>query len=407
MTEGLTAKQRDTVFRHWSSQMAQEGRDMAGLERVGARALQDRQVHADAPLQNMIRVALERLRAELRRETERDQRTLQATSPPKYQGDSLPLDAGSPHVAADCGPAMFSSPSLPSSAPAPPSPPPDPDQAEFSLAVERLGTALKAGDEDAARKAFADIRALHERRGDVVSAGYLEKCEQSVSSLRTQLIEHRRRVAALAAEAVAAAGRGDAPAVADLIRRLNAIHAAHPRLLDDAGYEQMRLDVAQANESREDQATTRKLMEREHAVAGEMRRLASAVFDFHAAVFGHPGSRAQFHHAAQVYLRAVRQTRLLDKDWLAEFVLEMGDVLANWNAPPPGAEEQIGRFLERLREALQRINTKMSDIQRQTRRSRRGRATRLLKLAAGLSGALGFVVGRVKAGQRRPPRGGI
>jgi hypothetical protein len=86
------------------------------------------------------------------------------------------------------------------------------------------------------------------------------------------------------------------------------------------------------------------------------------VFDFHAAVFGHPGSRAQFRRAARVYLRALRQTRLLGKDWLAEFVLELGDVLANWNAPPPGAEEQIDKFLERLRQALLRINAKLSEI---------------------------------------------
>jgi hypothetical protein len=367
MTEALTAKQRDTIFRHWSSQMAQEGRDMAGLERVGARALQDRQVHADAPLQNMIRFELDRLRAELKRETQRQVRVEQQsrTTPtpgPRYHGSPSPGDA-SASLTGDFGAAVVSFPSPASTAPAPASPVPDPDQAELSLAAERLGTALRGGDEDGAREACADIRALHERRGDVVSAGYLEKCEQSVSSLRTQLIEHHRRIAAIAAEAVARAQDGDAASVARLIRRLNAIHAAHPRLLDDAEYEQMRLDVAQASEVREDRATTRNLMDRQRAVAGEMKRLAGAVFEFHAAIFGRPTSRAEFRRVARVYLRVLRQTHLHEKNWLAEFVLELGDVLANWNVPPPGAEQQIDLFLERLRKALQRIHAKMSDIE--------------------------------------------
>ncbi len=80
---------------------------------------------------------------------------------------------------------------------------------------------------------------------------------------------------ALVAQAVAAARAGDAAGLADLIRRLNAIHAAHPRLLNDARIAQLRVDVAQANDGREDRVTTRKLMDRERAVAEEMKRLAS------------------------------------------------------------------------------------------------------------------------------------
>lgn len=340
---------------------------MAGLERVGARAMQDREVHADALLQNMLRTELERQGAELRRETQREVRREQqshtaTTSPPSYHGRPSPCGASSPPFATDYGGAEVTSPPRLASA-APPAAP-DPDQVAFGLAAEQLSVALKAGDGDAAQSAYEIIRVLHERRSEIVSAGYLAKCVQCVSSLLTQLAEHRRRVAALAAEAVAAARAGDAAALADFIRRLNAIHAAHPRLLDDAGLEQMRVDVAQANEGREDGATTRKLMDRERAVASEMKRLASAVSDFHRAVSSQPEDRAEFQQAARLYLRALRATRLHEKDWLAEFVLELGDMLANWNVPPPGAEQQIDRFLERVREALQRIHAKMSDIDR-------------------------------------------
>ncbi len=105
------------------------------------------------------------------------------------------------------------------------------------------------------------------------------------------------------------------------------------------------------------------------------------MFDFHAAVFGHPESRAEFRRAARVYLRGLRETRVHEKDWLAEFVLELGDVLAKWNVPPRGAEQQIDRFLERVRQALQGIHAKMSDIDSK----RDARAIREARIEPGIS----------------------
>ena len=93
-----------------------------------------------------------------------------------------------------------------------------------------------------------------------------------------------------------------------------------------------------------------------------MKRLARAVSDFHRAVFSHPESDAEFRRAARMYLHVLREIRLHEKDWLAEFVLELGDVLANWNVPPPGAKHQIDHFLDQVRAALKRIHAQMGQI---------------------------------------------
>jgi len=37
-------------------------------------------------------------------------------------------------------------------------------------------------------------------------------------------------------------------------------------------------------------------------------------------------------------------------------------VLARWNVPPRGAEQQIDRFLEKVRVSLRRIHAKMREI---------------------------------------------
>ena len=364
MSQDLSAKDRNTAYQQWCSLITREGRDLPSLERISARALQDHAVRADALLQGMIRAELERQRSELQRETQREQQSdVPATRVPKYYSSAarrdnldlsrLPSDDSHSTVA----------PPKPAAPPAPlPPPPPDPDQVALLQWAENLSEALKAGDVAAARTACAHLRALHQQRSEIVSAALLETYEQRVTKLHAQLDDHRRQIATLAEQARAAAQAGDAPAALQLMHRLTAIHVAHPRLLDEAGLAQMRHAVAHANERREDGLMTCKLMERERAVMVEMKRLASAVSEFHRAVFSHPESGPEFRQAARIYLRVLREIRLHEKDWLAEFVLELGDVLANWNVPPPGAEKQIDRFLETVRAALQRIHVQMGQI---------------------------------------------
>jgi hypothetical protein len=160
-------------------------------------------------------------------------------------------------------------------------------------------------------------------------------------------------------------------AAAKLMRRLSAINVAHPRLLDAPWLEKIRRDIVSANEGHEDGLMTRRLIERERAVVVKLKRLAAAVTDFHRIVCTVPETSAEFLSAEGVYLQVLREVRVHEEDWLAEFVLELADVLAEWSVPPPGAKRQINRFLEKVRVGIKRIQKAMGDIDRDRGGARR------------------------------------
>ena len=195
------------------------------------------------------------------------------------------------------------------------------------------------------------LRTLHGRRSEIVSAADLERYEQRIEKLRARLEEFRSQIGTMARDALAAARRGDAEAAAKLLRRLSAIRVAQPRLLDEPGLEKIHQDIIGANEGHEDRLRTRSLIERERAVD-----------DFHRIVCTVPETSAEFRRGEKVYLQVLDEVRLHEEDWLAEFVLELADVLAEWSVPPPGAEQQIDRFLEKVRVGIERIHKQMGEI---------------------------------------------
>jgi hypothetical protein len=365
MSQDLTAKQRAAAFQHWCSQIMRECRDLDSLERVTARALQDRDVRADAQLQSMVQAELERRRAELQREQQREQQGQPSSKPPpKYRSSASRRDDPGWRTSPDFAPEF-----RPEARPTPPAapPPPDPDQVAFRQLAEDLGEALKGGDEDAACATFEQMRTLHEKNSGVISASELERYEQRIEKLRAKLEEFRDQIDTMAKDAIAAARRGDAEAAASLMRRLSAIHVTHPRLLDEPGLEKIRQEIVGANEGHEDRLRTRGLIERERAIAAKMKRLAAAVNVFHRIVCTMPETSAEFRRAEEVYLQVLQEVRLHEEDWLAEFVLELADVLAEWSVPPPGAEQQIDRFLEKIRVGIERIHKKMGEIDSERR----------------------------------------
>jgi hypothetical protein len=361
MSQDLTAKQRDVALQQWRSLIMRECRDLDSLKRISARALQDRDVQADAQLQSMVRAELDRRRAELQREQQSEQRS-QASSkpPPKHRSSASRPDESGWRTSRDVYPEY-----RPDARPAPPDtapPAPDPDQVAFSRLVQAFRESLASGDEDAARATWNQMRTLHEKSGGIISASELERYAQRIEKLRARLEGFRGQIDTMARDALAAARRGDAEAAAKLMHRLSAIHVAHPRLLDEPGLERIRLDIVVANEGHEDGLMTRRLIERERAVAAKMKRLAATVNDFHRIVCTVPDTSAEFRRAEEVYLQVLQEVRLHEEDWLAEFVLELADVLAEWSVPPPGAEQQIDRFLEKVRGGIERIHKKMGEI---------------------------------------------
>ena len=360
MSEDLTAKQRAIAFQHWCSLIMRECGDLDSLGRVSARALQDRDVRADAQLLSMVQAELQRRRAELQREQQKERQSRPSSKPPPRRSSSVfrRADPGW-RAGRDEYPESRSTP-RPTPPAAPPAP--DPDQVAFRQLAEDLGEALKGGDEEAARATLEQMRTLREKNSGVISASELERHNQRIEKLRARLEEFRVQIGTMARDAVAAARHGDAAAAAKLLRRLSAIHVSHPRLLDESGLERIRRDVVGANEGHEDQLTTRRLIERERTVAVKMKRLAAAVNDFQRIVFTVPETSAEFRHAEEVYLQVLQEVRLHEEQWLAEFVLELADVVAEWSIPPPGAERQIDRFLEKVSGSIERIHEKMGKI---------------------------------------------
>lgn len=361
MSQDLTAKQRAAALQHWCSLIMRECRDLAALERLRARAQQDRDVRADPQLQAMVQAEFERRKADLQREAQREQGERQRTvSPPRHYSETSRVR--------DDGLAPFldelnRETALPPTAPPQP-PPADPDRLAYRELSEAFDATFKTGDGRAAGAVCAELKLLHERRADVVSAADLDKYGERVRKLNEQNEEHRRQIAVLAEQAQTAAQRGNAPKAVKLLRRLTAIHATHPHLLDERGLEEARDHVAQASEGHDDRVITRELVQRERAVTTEMKQLGQAVSAYHRAIFHQPEDPVERRRAARLYLRVLREVRLHEKDWLTDFVLELGDVLAKWSVPPTGAKQQIDRFLEKLRVSLRRIHRQMGEIDR-------------------------------------------
>ena len=362
MRESLTAKQRATAYQNWCSMIMREGRDLADLERIGARALQDRDVRADSQLQSMIQTELGRRRAELQREEQRERENrASASAPPNYRPSSPRQYSSGRRTSRDFT-SDFQTTAGPAS-PTPAPPPPDPDEEALHRLVAELVEALKTGDEGVAQAVCVQLRALRQRRSEILSADSLAQYEQRVGTMRARLQGFRSQIAAMVRDACEAARRGDAAAAAKLVSRLSAIHVTHPRLLDESGLDKIRQEVVAANEGHEDSLTTRRLVERQRATVAKMRRLWAAVNEFHRVVCTVPESSAEFRRAEAEYLQVLQEIRLHDEDWLAEFVLEVADMLAEWSVPPPGAEKQIDRFLEKVRVGIEQIQRKMGEIE--------------------------------------------
>lgn len=373
----MTAKERDAVFQRWRSEILREARDLGSLERIGARALDDRDARDDAALQSLIRAELAQRRAELTREKQSQDAASAAQQPrPKMRrGADTGARPSRPDVQPrnDVGPRTSpnAAPELqPEERPEPPRPilpPPEPAQVAFDRLAQALSGWLQRNDESEALAVWGQMRAVQEESRGVIPAAALQPYEQQLGKLRTRLEHFCEQVAALVQEAVAASHAGDEQAVARLMRRLTAIHVTHPRLLDTAQLEDIRAKLVLAAEECADGVTTRRLVEREKAVTTEIERIAVAVHEFHRVVCAVPETSAEFRRAEATYLRVLQDVRAHDREWLAGFVLELADLLAEWTEPPLKAAKRIDHFLESIRRGLKRIHAEMGAID--TRRS--------------------------------------
>jgi DNA repair exonuclease SbcCD ATPase subunit len=240
---------------------------------------------------------------------------------------------------------------------------PEQDVENFNRLVRTLSTSLERGDEKETRAIFAKMQALQERRPEVIPAPVIEDYAQRVEKLRVHIKQLTDEIVALAERAVLASRNGKEQDLARSMRRLTAIHAAHPRLLDEAGLEDVRREIADAaDERREHNLTTKKLLERERAITAEIKVLAAAVHEFHRVASEVSDTAEEFREAEATYLRTIQKVRTYDAGWFSGVVLELADLLAEWSVPPLGAEGQIDRFLDSIDAGLDRIRAEMREI---------------------------------------------
>lgn len=216
----MNTKQRDVVFQHWSGVLHRETRDLASLEQISTRALADPDVRDDPTLQSMIRAELQTRRAELQQKLQKEESSTTPSEPRPTWRSELPEPV--------------------------PKTTPEQDRENFNRLVQTLCASLERGDEKETRAVFGKMRVLQERSPGAIPATAIGQYEQQVEKLRVHLQHLTDEIAALAQRAVSASRNGSEQDLARSMRRLTAIHAAHPRLLDEPGLEDVRRDVADA-----------------------------------------------------------------------------------------------------------------------------------------------------------------
>ena len=334
----MNTKQRDRVYQHWSGVIQRETRDLATLDLVAARALTDRAVRGDSTLESMIRADIENRRVELEQEIQIAQSSA-ATAKSRL---------AEPSVQSEPTPAAI----------------PEKVRAVFKELAQTLSTSLEDGDEEDTRAVFAKIRALQKQSPEVIPATIVRQYEQRVKKLRDHLEQLKGEIVVLAEQAVSASRAGSKQDLARLMRRLTAIHVAHPRLLDEPGLEDVRRDVSvAADERRQDRRTTQELLVRQRAIAAEIKKLAATIHEFHRVACAAPDTSEEFRAAEATYLRTIQKVRTYDTDWFSGVVLELADLLAQWTVPPLGAEGQIDRFLDGISAGLAGIRAEMRQIE--------------------------------------------
>ncbi len=326
----MSSKQRDGVFQRWSGLIGREARDLASLEQMGKRALADSDVRSDPALQAMIRAEVQRRRAELEQKRKSPQASTASVETQPTSRSEVPEQV----------------------------------RVEFNRLASALSKSLERGDDAETGAIFRKMRALQEQNPGEIPAVAIAEYEQRVEKLRIHARELTDEVAVLAKQAVAAARKGSEQGVARSMRRLTAIHAAHPILLDDPGLEGVRRDVANAaDERRQHERSIQKLLERERAITAEIKTLAAAVRDFHQVACTVADTTEEFREAEATYLRTIQRAKTYDTEWFSGVVLELADLLAEWTVPPLGAEGQIDRFLDSISAGLDSIRAEMHKIE--------------------------------------------
>lgn len=323
------SRHREVLYQQLSGEVMREAHDLDTLASVCARALNHPEVARDPQLHAMLRAFASEREAEIRQRIAEQRQ----------------------EEAAQAGAAMQSS---------------RPTEDQLRRRIERfrleLDDRLAHYDLAAARETLERIAALHEQYPQAVSEGALGRCRMDLARVEKRRAAFCAEIDELEKSVVAAAQSGAHDLAAKALSRLTSINASQPGLLSDARLRAIRSAIAESGEAHEHREAGRKLIERERAVASEIKGLAAAVHEFHRVARGPHPDEAQFRAAEAKYRQAVQSLRQHDNAWLADLMVELEDMLEALHDPTGRASEQVAKFLESVKSALLHVSQEIRQI---------------------------------------------
>ncbi|MBI5765394.1 MAG: hypothetical protein HZA51_17940 [Planctomycetes bacterium] len=311
-----------------------EGSNHSSFTRVKAKVLADRDVRGDSTLQSMVKTYIA--------EREAVFRTMHAVKP-----------------VTKSRPASVSVEHRPQVTPVEAARHEQRYQAEFLLGQFR--EKIRHYYESEASILLDRLRRINADQPELISAETVATCDgmlRRMSQRRTHFLQH---VTEVADRAVAAAGRGAHDMAARALRRLTLIHLAHREWLPDATFESVRDRIIHARDHRDEQLSAQKIVERERTIAAELKGLSERLHRFHSIAFTTPHDTAAYRDAEADYRAAVADVTHHDAEWLDSVIFELVELLNELHDPPPEkADQQVNRFLDRVRAAIQTLRREVN-----------------------------------------------
>jgi hypothetical protein len=228
-------------------------------------------------------------------------------------------------------------------------------QASFARGRQEFERYLAQFHESAALLALDHLRLLRQRFPAHVAVEELQRCEEQYDRLLKRAGQYRRQVAELAAQGMTAARTGDEQTAAWVVRRLYAIHAVLPSLLDKKRLAELVAQVNAGSEMHEEAEAAQHLRARELEVAGQIRSLAGVIHRFHEVAARVAPTDEAYRRAEANYRQAVARIRGLDTEWLTGLLLQLETLIADLDDPRGERQDQLDRFIASVRTALNRL----------------------------------------------------
>ncbi len=313
-------KHRESLFQRWRAEIMRESGNAGALTAAEQRAMHDHEVRGDPALAAMIRAYVAECRQALAHPTVGDARV-------ESQPEAVDRRSPAP-VGAGLSPEAFRR-----------------IEHEFLYQVAHF-------NEHEARVALEKI-----------PAAVRAACDDHLQRMLLRRGRYEKMIEMLAERARQATRDGSSTEAAQALRKLSSIHVAHPQILSKERFEKIRDGIVGASEEYDNRLAARHLVEKERAVAAEIRHLAEAVHRFHKIARVVPHDAEAYRRAWDAYRKALGEVNSHDNDWMACLIVELADQLAEWDEPPPGAQKQIDHFLKSVRSALEHIRAEVKEIE--------------------------------------------